>query len=197
MNWIMIVGLVIVLIVIVIIAIPTVTFLDVMSYTATGGETLSPAGAALGRAMVVYDPGVSGSAKNTAVKIAGELQSKGYTVNLAGVRSATSKNVSGYDVIVVGGPAYGDKMGSSAQSYLQDLSVSQNTKVGVFATGIIGPKSNDSAYMANFVSNLPDGSPVKVKSAMKRVTDFMGKDVNKTGGDVDKQCNEFVTELLQ
>ncbi len=45
--------------------------------------------------------------------------------------------------------------------------------------------------------NLPDGSPVKVKSAMKRVTDFMGKDVNKTGGDVDKQCNEFVTELLQ
>ncbi len=52
MNWIMIVGLVIVLIVIVIIAIPTVTFLDVMSYTATGGETLSPAGAALGRAMV-------------------------------------------------------------------------------------------------------------------------------------------------
>ena len=199
MDWLMIIGLVIagiVLIFAVVIAAGFFVFKDLLSYTATGSETLSPLGASAGQALVVYDPGVSGAAKKAAVKIAGDLQSKGYTVNLTGVRSATAMSVSGYDVIVVDGPVYGDKLGSSVQTYLQNLNASQKAKIGVFATGTVAPKSNDPAYMIKFVTNLPENSPVKVKAAGKLVTDMNGNAVNKTSGHVDKQCSEFVSELL-
>jgi menaquinone-dependent protoporphyrinogen IX oxidase len=199
MDWLMIVGLLIagiVLIAAVATAASLFIFMDLMSYTATGSETLSPAGTSAGQALVVYDPGVSGAAKNAAVIIAKDLQSKGYSVNLTGVRSATTLSVSGYDVIVVDGPVYGDKLGSSVQTYLQNLNASQQAKIGVFATGTVAPKSNDSAYMIKFIANLPDNSPVKVKSARKLVTDINGNAVDKTSGYVDKQCSEFVAELL-
>ncbi len=72
MNWLLIGGLVVIGIILIIalaIAIPAFLYMDVMSYTATGSETLNPAGASAGRALVVYDPGVSGAAKNAAVKM--------------------------------------------------------------------------------------------------------------------------------
>jgi menaquinone-dependent protoporphyrinogen IX oxidase len=168
-----------------------------MSYTARVSKTFSPAGASAGKALVVYDPGVSGAAKKAAVKIAGGLQSKGYTVNLTGVRNTTASSVSGYDVIVVDGPVYGDKLGSSVQTYLQNINASQQAKIGVFATGTVAPKSNDSAYMIKFVANLAENSPVKVRAAGKLVTNMNGKAVNKTSGHFDKQCTEFVSELLR
>jgi hypothetical protein len=199
MDLLMIIGLVlagIVLIVAAVTAAGLIVFKDLLSYTATSSETRSPAGASAGQALVVYDPGVSGAAKKAAIIIAEELQSKGYTVNLSGIRSATARSGAGYDVVVVDGPVYGDKLGSSVQTYLQNLNASQKAKIGVFATGTVAPKNNDSAYMIKFVTNLPDNSPVKVKSVRKLVTDMKGKAVNKTNGYVDKQCSEFVSELL-
>jgi hypothetical protein len=101
--------------------------------------------------------------------------------------------VSGYDVIVVCGPTYWDTFGGSAKSYLQNLGASPGARIGAFATGIGAPKSNDPAYMVKFVTNLPDDSPVRVKSAMKLVTDMNG---NYAGDDLDRQCSEFVSGLL-
>jgi menaquinone-dependent protoporphyrinogen IX oxidase len=187
----------IVLIVVVMIVAMLLVFKDLMSYTAKGSEILSPAGATVGQALVVYDPGVSGAAKKAAVIIAKDLQSKGYTVNLAGVRSATAMSVSGYDVIVIDGPIYGDKLGSSVQAYLQNLNASQKAKIGVFATGTVAPKSNDSAYMIKFITNLPDNGHVKVKAAGKLVTGMNGKAVDKTSGHLDTLCIDFVSDLLQ
>jgi hypothetical protein len=48
-------------------------FYDVMSYTATDSKTLNPNGAEVGKALVVYDPGVTGAAKNVAGTIASDL----------------------------------------------------------------------------------------------------------------------------
>ena len=79
---------------------------DIMSYTATGSNTLSPAGTQVGKALVVYNPGLSGAAKDAAEKIREDFQSKGYAVTLAGIKSSKAANISGYDVIVAGGPMY-------------------------------------------------------------------------------------------
>ncbi len=110
MNWLMIIGLVIagIVLVVVVAAIAAgVLFCgDIMSYTGPGSKTLSPAGTSVGKALVVFNPGLSGEARTAAEKIAGDLQSKGYTVNLAGIKSADAANISGYDVIVAGGPMY-------------------------------------------------------------------------------------------
>ena len=73
----------------------TVALLDLMSYTATESETLEPEGTPVGKAMVVYSPGLSGQAKQAAKEMAQALQSQGYLVELAGVRSGAASNISG------------------------------------------------------------------------------------------------------
>ena len=75
----------------------TVAFLgigsqDWISYTATGSETLSPAGTSTGHALVLYDPGLSGVARGAAVMLADDLRQNGYNVTLAGVRSTAAAN---------------------------------------------------------------------------------------------------------
>ncbi|HMK45425.1 MAG TPA: hypothetical protein VK436_02260 [Methanocella sp.] len=197
MNILKIAGMGIVLIVVTIAAGYCFLRFDMMSYTATSSETMSPAGTSAGSTLVVYDPGLSGAAKNSAVEIADDLRSKGYRVDLAGVRSGTAGNVSGYKFIAVVGPAYWDKLGSAAQSYLENLHASPETEVGVFATGIIEPDSADPAYMREFVAHLPDDSPVKVKATTKLVTDFGGSCANQTAGSADGQCGDFVADLLR
>src|SRR5512144_1915096 len=85
MNGLMTLGLIVVGIIVIVAAIGTVMGLlfcgDIMSYTDKSSQILSPAGTPVGKALVIYNPGVSGAAKNAAAEIAGDLQSKGYTVN--------------------------------------------------------------------------------------------------------------------
>jgi flavodoxin len=168
---------------------------DVTSYTATGNTTLDPNGQSVGHALVAYDPGVSGGAKNAAGKIANDLQSKGYLVELAGVSSSKASNTSVYDVIVVVGPTYWDSFASAVRSYLQNLNVSLDTKIGVVATGIVWPQSNNTMDLVKNLTGLPDGPHCKVKTAMKLVTDLFGNNADKTES-FDDKCSGFVTSLL-
>jgi flavodoxin len=183
------IGIVLIIVLVIVALIAGMGFLvmDVMSYTATGAESLSPAGASAGNALVVYDPGVSGTAKNVAVTIADDLQAKGYKVELAGVKSSAAADVSAYDVIVAGGPTYVGNISSSIKAYLQGIEPSANATVGVYATGSVEPESNDPAYMARFVAGLPDDSTLRIKAAAKVLS----------SGDTDEQCDAFVAALLQ
>jgi menaquinone-dependent protoporphyrinogen IX oxidase len=134
MKKILIVGVaVVVLVVLIGSAFATLSF-DLISYTATGSETLNPTGKLMGRALVAYNPGFSGAAKQAATKIAEALQAKGYTVDLAGVRSAKAHNATNYDIIVAGGPMYWGKASLSIEEYLKALTLTSQTKLGVFVT---------------------------------------------------------------
>jgi flavodoxin len=106
---------------------------DLISYTATESRTLSSDGVPVGRVLVTYTPGLSGAAKESATKIAEDLNEKGYTVNLAGIRSNVAKNTD-YDVIVVGGPMYFGKINNSAANYLKNLQIESTTNLGIFGT---------------------------------------------------------------
>lgn len=158
---------------------------DVMSYTATGSETLNPAGNQVGKALVVYDPSIKGTAKNAATVIAGELQAKGYTVDLAGIRSETAANTSGYNVIVVGGPIYVGTLGSSVQSYLNALKPPENVKIGVFTTGMIKENSTDDEFIRKEIA-LPSGSTFQINTVVKMVD----------GDDTNQKAIAFVNALL-
>ena len=48
---------------------------------------------------MVYDPGLTGGAKDAATKIGYDLQDAGYNVTLAGVKSAAAINTAGYDEV--------------------------------------------------------------------------------------------------
>ena len=177
-----IVLIVLVVIVIVIVSLLAVLLLDLTSYSATGSETLSPVGTNAGRAMVVYDPGFSGAAKQDASKIAGDLQAKGYTVILAGVRSGSAGNVSGYSIIVAGGPLYWGKVTSSIDGFLK--TVPNSTKLGVFAS------TGSSSYSASDFASLQDQVASDTQNGRTAVRLIL--DGNETSN-----CADLVTTLIQ
>jgi hypothetical protein len=160
-------------------------FMDGMSYTATGHETLSPMGAETGKALVVYNPGITGQAKDAAATIAGDLQAKGYTVDLCGIRSGEAWRTSGYGVIVVGGPVYVGNASGSVRSYLNTLKADEGTRLGVFGTGSVDPGSDDLAVVRKDVA--PADTTLDIKAAMK-LTEY---------DDRDGKCAAFVDELLR
>jgi flavodoxin len=152
--------------------------MDVWSTFATGSEKLTPGGTVTGHALVVYDPGVSGSAKDAAAKIANGLKADGYEVMLAGVKSTAASNVTGCDVIVAGGPVYAGKVGSSIYDYLDDLNVPAGTKIGAFAVGKY-PDSNKPGEM------FPDAASMKILLLYPEEDD------------ISKECAGFVSELMK
>jgi flavodoxin len=180
-----IIGVVFAVLIIILVVGLGVVFLDVAGSMATGAETLPPNGAAVGKALVVYDPGLTGMAKDMAAHVADRLQLNGYTVTFAGVKSAAAANTSGYAVIVVGGPIYGGKPASSIQTYLNSLNPPQGAKVGVFGAGSLKP--GDPVEVAKEVAPLPDGSSVTLKATMKITS----------GDDISSRSSDFATELLK
>lgn len=164
-----------------------IAFLDFSAYTATGSETLSPAGTSVGKALVVYDPGLSGAAKDVASKIANGLQSNGYTVDFAGIKSEVAANPSGYNIIVVGGPIYAGSPTSSVKAFLNNLNPAQGVKIGVFASAGGAQDTDDMAVVAQQVAALPSDSTLTL-SAVARIG---------SSEDLNARSTDFVTQLLK
>jgi flavodoxin len=165
-------------------AFAAVFFLDLSASMATGSETLSPSGTAIGNALVVYDPGLSGAAKNVASEIANNLQTAGYAVNLAGIKSSSAANTAGYKIIVAGGPVYAGALTSSVKDFLNNLNPDQGAKVGVFGSGSGATTPEDVAQIKDSVSALQTGgslsNAVVIKIGQKedlnaRTTDFVAQ----------------------
>ncbi len=109
--------------------------LDLSAYNATGSQTLTPTYDSVGKALVIYDPGYSGSTTNVANKVATDLQAQNYTVTLAGIKSADAQNTAGYDVIVIGGPIYAGVPTASVKDALNNLQPDTGVRVGVYGSG--------------------------------------------------------------
>ncbi len=157
----------------------SVIFLDAASYTATRSQTLNPSGSSLGKAMVVYDPGLTGFAKNVATKMAGDLQNEGYTVTLAGIRSSAAGDADEYKVLIVGGPVYGGNAAASVKSYVANLMPASGAVIGVFGVGSY-------SYPNQKVAPLPSGSTLMIKETLKI----------DTNENVASRSSYFVTQLL-
>ena len=102
-------------------------------FTSSSAVNLKPEGNVTGKALVVYDPGLSGGTKSAAFHMANVLKSKGYEVKVAGVRSSDAGNLSGYDVLIVGSPTYGAKPTGAIKSYLNSLKPPKNVIIGVYS----------------------------------------------------------------
>lgn len=155
---------------------------DLSSYGATGNQTLNPSGSSIGRALVVYDPGFSGAAKQDATKIADDLQAKGFTVDLAGVRSGTAGNKSGYNIYVAGGPMYWGQVSSSIDGYLK--TVPNSVKLGVFgSTGSSTLSESDYTSLVNQVTSATHNENAIIKLIQN------GNETN--------DCADLVSTLVQ
>nr|WP_319372929.1 flavodoxin domain-containing protein [uncultured Methanobacterium sp.] len=156
-----------------------------MGNRATASETLKTNGTAVGNALVIYDPSITDNTKNVASIIARDLQSEGYNVDLASIKSTAAENISGYKVIVIGGPIYGGNSSAAVKSYLEKLKPADGTKIGVFATG--DPHTTDVVLIKKQIVPFPENSTLQINAVMNVAM----KD-EKT-----KKCAEFVDKLLQ
>jgi len=159
----------VILIIIVVLAVATLIgiglcFSDVAAYTA----------------IVVYDPGFSGAAHSIAQKIASDLQAKGYTVTLAGIKSSAAAHTSGYSVIVVGGPIYGGRPTGSVDAFLRNLNPTKATRLGVFGSGSFNVPTDK-------VAVLPKNSNLTITYSTK----ILSSDIQSV------RCQDFVNQLLQ
>ena len=170
-------------IIIAVVAFGAIIFLDVAAYTATGTQTLTPTGTSIGKAIVIYDPGLSGTAKGVADKVAADLQTKSYTVTVAGVKSSAASSTSDYKIIVVGGPVYAGALTSSIKDNLKSISIGESAKVGVFGSGQ-GPTSSDDI--------------AQLKQSMPTRSDLSNAVVVKIGSseDLNTRAQDFVNQLV-
>jgi len=193
MDLIMTLGLVVAGIVIVVaaagIAIGVLFCGDVMSYTGPGSMILRPAGTPVGKALVAFNPGLSGEARSAAEKVAGDLQSKGYAVNLVGIKSADAANTSGYDVVIAGGPMYWGRVCNSVDAYINALKPQNGVKIGVFGTTGSGEfHEGDIASFGKQVAAIPCYGTLTKPVVTKTIRN----------GDAAKiDCSEFVSAVLQ
>jgi flavodoxin len=173
--------------VILVVAIGAVFLLDLAAYTATGSSTLTSSGASVGKAIVVYDPGLSGAAKGVADKVAIDLQAKGYTVTLAGIKSSAAANTADYGVIVVGGPIYAGAPTSSVKDCLSNLNPTRGFKIGVFGSGQGATTPSDVQMIKDTIAGLKNGNSLSNALVVK-----IGQ-----SEDLNARAEDFVTQLLK
>jgi flavodoxin len=171
--------------IIIVVAFGAIFFLDLAAYTASGSKTLAPTGASIGSALVLYDPGLSGATTRVAEKVAADLQAEGYTVTVAGIRSAEASNTTNYDIIVVGSPIYAGAPTSSVKEFLGNLNPN-SAKVGVFGSGQGATSADDITMIINAVPSLQSGGGLS------------GAVVVKIGEkeDLDARASDFVNQLV-
>jgi flavodoxin len=171
--------------IIIVVAFGAVFFLDVSAYTAAGAKTLTPTGTSAGNALVVYDPGWSGLSTKIAEKVAADLQAKGYTVTLAGIKSGEATNTAGYSIIVAGSPIYGGTPTSALKDYLSGLNPATGTKVGVFGSGSGATAPEDIAAIKSAVPALQSGGTLSGAVVVK---------IGQTE-DLDARASDLVNQL--
>ncbi|HTY75902.1 MAG TPA: flavodoxin domain-containing protein [Candidatus Nanoarchaeia archaeon] len=173
-----------VIFVVLVLAVGAVFFLDLAAYTATGASNLTPTVTSVGKAIVIYDPGLSGAAKSVADKVASDLQEKGYSVTLAGIKSSAASNTTGYGVVVVGGPIYAGSPTISVKDCLNDLKPAQGVRVGVFGSGAGATSPSDVQMIRDSVTSLKNG-PLSDAVVVK-----IGQ-----GEDLAARASDFVSQL--
>ena len=154
-------------------------------FNSSGSETLKPEGKVTGKALIVYDPGLSGGTKSAAFHMAKVLKSKSYEVRVAGVRSSDADNLSGYDVLIVGSPTYGAKPTGPIESYLKSLKRPENITIGVYS--LSGGDVDD--------SNLVMAQILKDKSLQVKVSMKFGNSAFGASADQNQYSN-FLSQLL-
>ncbi|NLF87471.1 hypothetical protein GX563_01455 [Candidatus Bathyarchaeota archaeon] len=172
--------------IIIIVAFGAVFLLNLSAYMAAGTKTLTPTGTSAGNALVVFDQGLSGAAARAAERVATELQEKGHTVTLAGVKTAEAADTAGYSVIVAGGPIYAGGSTSSVKDFLGSLNPNQGTAVGVFGSGSGATTPDDVSMIRSAVPALQSGGTLQDAVVVK-----IGEKE-----DLDARASEMVSQLV-
>lgn len=108
--------------------------LDLTSYLATDRMTMGPEDVAR-KALIVYDPGITGTAKKSALWMGNDLATRGYNVTVAGVRSQGAENATEYSPVVLVAPAYAWGLPGTAKAYAGSACLDGGAILGIYSIG--------------------------------------------------------------
>ena len=174
---------IIALLVIFIIIVAIVTQFDLMSYTATGHETLTPDNNVKGKTLIVYDPGIMGMGQHSAHWMGEDLRTRGYSVNISGIRSPGIENATENDMVIVIGPTYFGGPTGPITSYLNKVQIKSDAKVGVYS--ISGIQGDDAGIQ---MRKILENRSVTVKSTGS---------VGAWAKDAEEKSHMFIFSLLE
>jgi len=174
---------IVVLLLIFTIIVATVTFFDLMSYTATGHKTLTHDDNVKGKTLIVYDPGIMGMGARSAHWMGNDLHTRGYSVNISGIRSPGIENATDMDLIIVIGPTYFGGPTAPITSYLNNVQLKSDARAGIYS--VSGLQGDDAgAEMRKILEN----RSVKVKSSAS---------VGAWDKDAEEKSYAFIFSLLE
>ena len=113
----------------------------IASYSATGAITEKPTSDPKGKALIVYEPGATKQTKKAGEVIGDLLLEKGYEVTLAGIRSEAARDISGYNLLLVGTPTYLGRPTGQVRKYVKNLRPASGQVFGFYAIGTKGAPS--------------------------------------------------------
>lgn len=156
-------------------------YLDLAGHLATGSQAYEPDGVTTGKAIIVYNPGWTGLTWKAVDALAALLAGRGYEVDVAGVSNGLAQDVSGYDLVIVGSPNYGERPTDRIGAFIENMHPRDGATIGVLCTS-----AGDTPKGADAMKARIQGRGITVKAMM---TLAMSEPV-------EPACPDFVEALL-
>jgi len=87
------------------------------------------------KALVVYQPTISGTGKTIAEQLAAGLQAAGYEVTIAYPTAKLSADISAYSVVIFGSSVYAGQPSSALSKYMNRIADYSGKKVAIYSIG--------------------------------------------------------------
>lgn len=101
----------------------------------TNAEVLSSDRQSSKKALVIYQPGITGVSSRMAHQIAKGLSDGGYEVTLNYPGEHLSADVSGYQVLVFGSPVYSGQPSKALTDFISKVKVFSDARIALYSTG--------------------------------------------------------------
>jgi len=141
-------GLLVILVIIVIIF--RFLILKITSETVTSLKTINPDSSGP-RTIIIYSIGISDFHQKIVDAFASGLVASNWRVDMVTASSQTSTDLSGYSLLVIGGPIYGFQPSKTIRDYVDRLEDLKGLRVYTLLTGA-GDSANAEEYISKWIS---------------------------------------------
>jgi flavorubredoxin len=124
---------IIIIIIVILITVSGITIWKASQETITPLRTLNPQSSA-SKALVAYSPGISDFPQKTAEAFADGLAASNWHVDIVTASSQAPTDLTGYTLLVIGGPIYGGQPSKPVQDYMARLGDLEGLRVYTLLT---------------------------------------------------------------
>jgi len=129
------------------------------------------------KALIVYQPSISGISSNMAHEIAKGLNDNGYEVTLNNPGDHLTANISEYSIVVFGSPVYAGKTSDAMTNYISKIEDFSKSKFVLYSTGSIPNELKELDVMEKLLNGASAYKKVKFNANAKSGNDKLAYDL--------------------